>query len=74
MTARCFRLLDSKPGSPGHDEGIVVVRVIQDWLEEQGLPRLRVTCTKDFEIISLYDDRCVQIVPNMGIRADGLPL
>jgi hypothetical protein len=32
---------------------------------------LPITCRKDFEMIELWDDRCVQIIPNTGERADG---
>jgi hypothetical protein len=27
---------------------------------------LRVTCTKDYHMIALYDDRCIQVEPNTG--------
>lgn len=41
--------------------------MIQDWLENEcGLPRLEVTCKKDFEMIELWDDRCRQIKSNTG--------
>jgi hypothetical protein len=40
---------------------------IQRWLKEQGLPRLHITNIKDFEMIELWDDRAVQVVPNTGI-------
>lgn len=43
-----------------------VVMVIQDWLEEHGLPRLAVTNVKDFGMIELYDDRAVSVIPNTG--------
>ena len=43
-----------------------IVRVIQDWLERHGMPRLAVTCIKDFQMVELWDDRCVQVVPNTG--------
>ena len=43
-----------------------VVKVIQDWLVENGLPRLEVTCVKDRDMIVLYDDRAVQVVANTG--------
>lgn len=40
---------------------------IQNWLEvECGLPRLEVTCVKDFGMIILYDDRCVRVEKNTG--------
>lgn len=41
--------------------------IIQDWLEEQGLPRLEVTNQKDWSMVELWDDRCVQVIPNTGI-------
>jgi hypothetical protein len=45
--------------------------VIQAWCELHFGKRLPVTATKDFGMIELWDDRCVQIVQNTGIRADG---
>lgn len=40
---------------------------IQDHLEKHGLPRLEVTCVKDVDMIELWDDRAVQVVPNTGM-------
>ena len=39
---------------------------VAQWLEKQGLPALRVTNVKDFAMISLWDDRCVQVETNTG--------
>lgn len=44
--------------------------VIQDWLEANGLPRLEVTCKKDYKMIRLYDDRAVQVIPNTGVTLE----
>jgi hypothetical protein len=33
---------------------------------------LPITCTKDFAMIELWDDRAVQVIPNTGLRSDGL--
>lgn len=43
-----------------------IVNVIQDWCEANGLPRLEVTAIKDFQMIELWDDRAVQVLPNTG--------
>lgn len=44
---------------------------IAEWcLKHLGF-RLPVTCTKDYGMIELWDDRCVQVIPNTGRRADG---
>lgn len=32
---------------------------------------LPVTCVKDFGMIELWDDRCIQVIPNTGERVDG---
>lgn len=39
---------------------------VTQWLEKQGLPALEVTNVKDFAMISLWDDRCVQVETNIG--------
>jgi hypothetical protein len=44
-----------------------VIRVIQDWCERHGLPRLAVTNVKDFGMIELWDDRCVSVEMNTGL-------
>lgn len=39
---------------------------VQDWCEAHGLPRLTVTCEKDYEMEELWDDRCVCVERNTG--------
>ncbi len=54
----------------GERDGVhprATIAIIQDWLEkEAGLPKLQVTCIKDFNMIELYDDRAVQVELNTG--------
>ena len=47
---------------------------IQAWLKKHGLDicTMEVTNQKDFEMIQLWDDRAIQIIPNTGERADGV--
>jgi len=40
---------------------------IEAWLEKHGLRGLAITMTKDFKMIELWDDRCIQVVPNTGM-------
>lgn len=70
FTARVFRALYPE-GTPEREESKRVVERIHEWLMKHGLPKLPVTCHKDFGMIELWDDRCVQLVPNTGLRADG---
>lgn len=55
-----------------HDEDGSVLAVIDRWCEEHLGERLPVTNTKDYGMVELWDDRCVQIIPNTGRRADGV--
>jgi hypothetical protein len=49
----------------------VIAKTISDWCEKHIGQRLEVTCTKDYGMVELWDDRAVQVVPNTGVRADG---
>ncbi len=40
--------------------------IIRKWLVANGLPELEITNVKDFCMIRLYDDRCVQVEKNTG--------
>lgn len=48
-----------------------VVGFIEKWCLEHIGEILPVTHKKDFAMIELWDDRCIQIIPNTGKRADG---
>jgi hypothetical protein len=39
---------------------------IADWTRRHIGVALRATCTKDFAMIHLYDDRCTAVEPNTG--------
>jgi len=46
-------------------------KAIQDWTMKHLERKLKVTHEKDKEMIDMWDDRAVQIVPNKGTRSDG---
>ena len=48
-----------------------IADVIRQWCVKVFGQALTITCQKDFGMIELWDDRCVQIIPNTGMRADG---
>ena len=53
-------------GTPA--EIAVIAKNIQYYLEDRcKLPRLEVTCVKDYAMVLLYDDRCRQVIHNMGV-------
>lgn len=41
------------------------------WCDENGLPLLEPTATKDYGMIECWDDRAVQVVPNTGETIEG---
>lgn len=42
------------------------VQGIRAWLARHGLPDMEVTNVKDFNLIELWDDRCVEVTRNSG--------
>jgi hypothetical protein len=44
---------------------------IDAWCLEHLGRTLEVTAIKDYGMLQLWDDRCVQVIPNTGRRADG---
>jgi len=48
-------------------KGPEAVPFIHQWLVAQGLPVLEVTNIKDFDMLELWDDRCVSVVTNTGL-------
>lgn len=46
-------------------------KYVEDWLEEQGIRGLKITNIKTHDIIELWDDHAVQLIPNTGERVDG---
>lgn len=43
---------------------------INAWCEKHIGRVLEVTCKKDYGMIELWDDRCVQVIPNTGMPID----
>lgn len=43
------------------------IPLVEKWLEENGLPGLKVTNKKDFGMLQLWDDRAIQVVENTGM-------
>lgn len=68
VTARVF----AAPNDAARQvEAAYATLAIQEWcMRNIGHP-LPITCTKDFGMVELWDDRCVQVEPNTGIRIDG---
>lgn len=69
MTARAAGPFTDMFGKEiGEDAALKEVR---DWCEKYIGQQLPVTCQKDYNMIELWDDRAVQVIPNKGVRVDG---
>ena len=40
--------------------------IIRNWLKDNGLPELEITNIKDYNMHTVYDDRCIQVERNTG--------
>lgn len=66
----------------GHTIKIITARasipsqipIVKKWLKENRLGDLEVTNTKDLDMIKLYDDRAVQVIPNIGLTLEEILL
>lgn len=60
------------PGADGQVDRAVVF-AIELWCQQHIGQKLRVTNQKDYEMIEVWDDRAIGVVPNTGERTDGEP-
>lgn len=62
---REVRIFTARVGGPP-EEALEALPVIRDWLVKHLGHALQVTCTKDYGMVELWDDRAVQVIPNTG--------
>jgi hypothetical protein len=74
FTARISIPEDTSKRAERELEAAVNLAAVRLWCFKHLGKVLPVTCVKDYKCDAIYDDIAVQIVPNEGRRADGLPL
>jgi hypothetical protein len=65
---REVRIFTARVQEPCSDE---VIATIQAWCERHIGCVLPITNQKDYDMVALWDDRCVQVECNTGRRMDG---
>ena len=65
------KIFTARAALAGTAEGESIMLQIDDWCQEHIGQLLGITCVKDMQMIELWDDRAVQVIPNTGERADG---
>lgn len=68
---RIFTARASSGGRISEEECRAVRLAIEEWCLEHVGQILPITNVKDYEMVSLWDDRAVQVVPNMGLTYSG---
>lgn len=71
FTARVTENLTGNKSRLNPDE---IRDIIRRWCKRHLGFTLPITNVKDFQMIELWDDRAVQVIPNTGERVDGKPI
>ena len=71
MTARVYCGESGEPAGDRYRDAQRARLVIEKWCLKHLGVILPVTCCKDFGMITLWDDRCVQVKPNTGEPVNG---
>ena len=69
---RDVRIFTARVSEPDEAQRVAIEDAVQAWCVQHLGRLLPVTCTKDFAMVELWDDRAVQVVPNTGLRVDGV--
>ncbi len=64
------RIFTARVSGP-HAEAREVETAIKAWCREHVGRELSATCTKDYQMVELWDDRAVQVERNTGRRVGG---
>lgn len=75
-TVRIFTARVGVRGPSGNNKGVKLAQIKQvifDWTKEHVGVGLEATCVKDYNMISLYDDRAVRIMHNKGVTCCSFP-
>jgi hypothetical protein len=67
------RIAPEYHGKPRMDMAVRAGYAIKDWCEKHLGQTLIITCTKDPDMLELWDDRAVQVERNTGVRVDEVP-
>ncbi len=63
---RVVKIFTARLGGRDGEERAAQQLLIEAWCEKHLGVVLPITATKDFQMISLYDDRCIQVEQNTG--------
>jgi len=62
------RIFTARVSDPARPEASISRETIEKWCELYLGKKLPVTNVKDFGMVELWDDRCIQVVTNTGVQ------
>lgn len=68
---KTVKIVTARAACADPEERAAVVEAVRRWCYEHVGEFLEITASKDYAMIELWDDRCVQVVRNTGDRVDG---
>lgn len=71
MTARVYCGESGEPAGDRYRDAQIARRAIEKWCLKHLGCIIPITCCKDIQMITLWDDRCVQVKPNTGEPVNG---
>jgi len=71
MTARIYCGESGEPAGDRYRDAQIARRAIEKWCLKHIGAIIPITCCKDTQMITLWDDRCVQVKPNTGEPVHG---
>jgi hypothetical protein len=57
---KTVKIFTARAGDPS------AIPYVKEWLIKHGIGGLEITNVKDFSMIELWDDRCIQVISNTG--------
>lgn len=60
------KIMTARVSARNQEELTIVREAIEEWCKLHIGQILEITCIKDFQMVALYDDRCVQVRTNTG--------
>ena len=71
---KTVKIMTARVNPLGRDKEDIkaIKRAIAEWTRKHVGIELESTCSKDYNMIELWDDRAVQVTPNTGIRIGSL--
>ena len=63
-----IRIVTARVSNRSDEDIAYIEAAIHKWMFENGMPKLPITCVKDYGMVELWDDRAVAVQANTGLQ------